>query len=65
MDDNPHLQEHTLSWSTNASHEDAIVFLLSQGITSSASRPKIPRKKIFHNFYQKKGVDLHFAGCCI
>ena len=32
---------------------------------TSASTPEIPRKTVFHNFYQKKGVDLTFAGCCI
>ena len=47
MDDNQPLREHTLSLSTNASHEDEIVLFPPQGITSSASRPEIPRQNFF------------------
>ena len=39
-------------------YENEIAFFPLRGITSSASRPEIPQKNIFHNVYQKKGVDL-------
>ena len=33
-------------------------FFPPQGIISSAPRPEIPRKKLFHNFYQERGSIL-------
>ena len=41
--------------SKNASHEDEIFFFPPQGMTSSASRPEIPRKYVFHYFTGKGG----------
>ena len=61
IDDNPHLSKHILSLSTNASHEDDIVFIVlfpPQGIISSASNPEIPRKIFFMIFTRKGGLIL-------
>ena len=63
--DNPPLREHILSLSTNASHEDEIVFFPPQVMTSSASDLKYFQNLIFIIFDQKKVVDLAFAAWCI
>ena len=56
--------QHILSLSTNASHENEVVFFPPQGITSSSSRPEIPQKNLLLPFNRKRGLILAFAGSC-
>ena len=57
MEDTPPLCERILSFSTNASHADEIVFVPPQRITSSASRPET-FDKISRDFHWKEGLIL-------